>query len=101
MNYIHAFIGWSMAMILVIDLAEIVIEFDGTSYKGNHKIFGWAIVYSSSAFTVSGVVAFMARKLLKWDTRTIQYIRYSHRGIAMTIWCVAIYNMYLGMELYT
>ena len=71
MNYIHALVGWCMTMILIFDLAEIVIEFDGASYKGDHKIFGWAIVYSSSGWTISGVVAFMARKLLKWDTKTI------------------------------
>jgi len=87
-------------MMMIYDLSELVTELHGASYSNNHKAFGWAIMFSSTGWVVSGVVAFMARKLLKWDTKTIQYIRYTHRIIAMTFWAIAIYTMYIGMILY-
>jgi len=98
-NYIHAFLGWSIACMMVFDVSEIVSQ-DGIKFKSGHRNFAWSMIFSTLGWTISGVVAFMARKLLKWDTRTIQYIRYTHRIIALTFWCISIYTMYLGMLLY-
>lgn len=100
MNYFHAFFGWLMACLMVYDMTEIIIVSDKHKYSDTHKKFGWSMMFAVSGWTVSGVIAFMARKLLKWDTKTIQYLRYTHRIIAITFWCISMYAMYTGMMLY-
>jgi hypothetical protein len=99
-NYVHAFFGWATAACMIWDVCDIIVNDRKAAYSGNHRKWGWVMMFSLSVFTVSGVGAFMARKLLKWDTRTIQYIRYFHRLIAITFWAASLYALWSGMQIF-
>ena len=60
-----------MASMMIFNVLDIVVVMDGASFTESHKFYGLIMLLSTSGWLVSGVVAFLARKLIKWDTKAI------------------------------
>ena len=100
-NYIHAVIGWIIIFGSMWDIADIVI-YDGVIHvAGNHRIPAYIIMFPGLfGFMVTGVAAFVMRKVITWDTRKVIKIRRAHKYIAISVWIISLPVFYLGMENY-
>ena len=108
-GFIHAFLGWLVfgATIFAVILAQnehnkgkdpSQIKF--IDFKYIHFKFGWILVFILAFFTVTGVAAFMAKKIFKWNSKTIRQVRWVHRLVAYVMWGLSTAAVYSGMDLH-
>lgn len=105
-SYIHSFLGWFIVTITIWSVGALIIDaaqpqtFGELNSKGNHSILGFIVFASTFFFGFAGVGVFVARKLLKWDTRSIILVRRMHRNSALTVWILGQVANYFGIRNY-
>lgn len=100
-NYVHAIVGWIIIFGSVWDIADLVI-YDGIMHlEGNHRVPAYIIIFPGLfGFITTGLGAFICRKLITWDTRTVVKIRRAHRYLALSVWIISLPTFYLGVYNY-
>jgi len=72
MNYIHSVTGWIIIIGSIWDVADIIIHDKRAFFTLEHRIPSWIIMFAGLfGLGVTGTVAFIGRKLIRWDTQTL------------------------------
>ena len=65
-----------------------------------HEKLGWALVFILSFFTITGIAAFMVKKIFKWNSRAIRLTRWAHRIVSYVMYGLATWTVFSGMDLH-
>jgi hypothetical protein len=65
-------------------------------YTG-HKRLGWVMTLTFFLLIGFGMASFVAKKVLKWDTKTLKNLKSTHRNIAFVFWTASYFAIYGGM----
>tara|TARA_B110000285_G_C15117037_1_gene614731 strand:- start:1569 stop:1778 length:210 start_codon:yes stop_codon:yes gene_type:complete len=69
MNYIHSVTGWIIIVGSIWDVADIIIHDKRAFFTLEHRIPSWIIMFAGLfGLGVTGTIAFIGRKLIRWDT---------------------------------
>lgn len=99
MGYLHAVAGWAVVGCNAFAAIDLIANY-GYQWKGPHHVLGWMVVLGLILFTITGVAALLAKKLLKRGTRTIIALRIIHRTLAFGFWAFSMATITTGMTFY-
>ena len=100
-SYVHALIAIVISAVSIYDILDIFIHNHVIYFSLSHRIPAYLMLFPGLfLFMVTGLSAFFGKKVLRWDTKTISYIRKSHRLLAQFIWLVTLPVFYYGIYNY-
>ena len=100
-NYIHAILGWLIIVGSIFDITDIFIHDHIIYLTNNHRVPAYFMIFPGLlGFSVTGVASLFAKKLLRWDTRTVILIRQAHKMIAFIYWLISLPVIWLGIYNY-
>ena len=69
----------------------------GMTFTVEHEKYGWAVVFILVFFNITGMMAFMAKKIFTWNSKAIRTFRWVHRIVAYVMYVLVNYTLYLGL----